>query len=70
MKKAKEVVFEWGWGNLPFSKKKRRGGGEEAGAEIPVGDDQSRGRGSGRGQAVQVKLTAAGEEEEGRRRGE
>lgn len=69
MKKAKEVVFERGWGSLPFSKKKR-GGGEEAGAEIPVGDDRSRGRGSGRGQAVQVKLTAAGEEEEGRRRGE
>ena len=45
-------------GDLPFSKKV---GGGEAGAQIPAGDDGSRGRGSGRGQ---VNRAAAGEEEE------
>lgn len=69
MKKPKEVVFEKGWGDLPFSKKKKGGGGE-AGAQIPVGDDPSRGRGSGRGHAVQVNRAAAGEEDEEGEEGE
>lgn len=49
--------------DLPFSKK-RRGGWRGRRAQIPVGDDGSRGRGSRRGQ---VKRSAAGEEKQGRR---
>lgn len=57
-------------GGPSFLKKKKKGGGGEAGAQIPVGDDPSRGRGSGRGHAVQVNRAAAGEEDEEGEEGE
>lgn len=62
VKEPKEVVLERGWGRTFLSQKK--GGWRGRRAQIPVGDDGSRGRGSGRGQ---VKRSAAGEEKQGRR---